>query len=286
MSIISSIKIGPRVLAVVALLAVASAVVGAMGVISLDRYEQQTNVMLSIAKQTQYGERLNALVYAVVMDSRGVYMSDATAAKPYSAGIVKFSGEIEALVKQWVAEIGPQAASADEAKNFLTVVNQFVQFRRELARLGIEGAPGQAREFGDNDANRSNRQALNRAIDAITKRNAERMVEVNSDLTEYYNKQRPLLITLTIAAITISVLLALYIVIATLTRPISRITGVMNTLARGNTAVAVTGSERGDEIGEMAKAVQVFKDNMIAREQAETQITQQREEAEPPPHRT
>jgi methyl-accepting chemotaxis protein len=281
MSLASNLKIGPRVLAVVALLAIAAAAIGAMGVISLDRFERQTNVMESIAKQTQYGERLNALVYAVVMDSRGVYMSaDAAASRPFSAGIVRFTGEMEAVLKDWTALIGPQAGSTDEAKQFIATVNQFIQFRRELARLGLEGKPGEAREYGDNDTNRANRQAVNRLIDGITKRNAERVVEVSSGLTAYYNTQRPLLIMITVAAIAVSVALALYIVIATLTRPISRITGVMNTLATGNTGVAVTGSERRDEIGEMAKAVQVFKDSMIAREAAETEIAQQREEAE------
>ncbi|MBS4049032.1 MAG: HAMP domain-containing protein [Alphaproteobacteria bacterium] len=281
MSLASNLKIGPRVLAVVALLAIAAAAIGTMGVISLDRFERQTNVMESIAKQTQYGERLNALVYAVVMDSRGVYMSaDAAAARPFSAGIVRFTGEMETVLKDWTALIGPQAGSTDEAKQFIATVNQFIQFRRELARLGLEGKPGEAREYGDNDTNRANRQAVNRLIDGVTKRNAERVIEVSSGLTAYYNTQRPLLIMITVAAIAVSVALALYIVIATLTRPISRITGVMNTLATGNTGVAVTGSERRDEIGEMAKAVQVFKDSMIAREAAESEIAQQREQAE------
>ena len=281
MSFASHIKIGPRVLAVVALLAIAAAAIGTMGVISLDRFERQTDVMESIAKQTQYGERLNALVYAVVMDSRGIYMSaDTNAAKPFAAGIMRFTAEMEAVLKDWTTLIGPQAASTDEAKLFIAQVNQFIQFRRELARLGTDVDTKQAREYGDNDANRSNRQAVNRLIDGVTKRNAERVIEVSNGLTDYYNTQRPLLITITVAAITISVMLALYIVIATLTRPISRITGVMNTLATGNTGVAVTGSERRDEIGEMAKAVQVFKDSMIAREAAEAQIAQQREEAE------
>ncbi|MFN3400434.1 MAG: hypothetical protein ACK4Z4_08860, partial [Ferrovibrio sp.] len=118
-------------------MAIAAAAIGTMGVISLDRFERQTNVMESIAKQTQYGERLNALVYAVVMDSRGVYMSaDAAAARPFSAGIVRFTGEMETVLKDWTALIGPQAGSTDEAKQFIATVNQFIQFRRELARLG------------------------------------------------------------------------------------------------------------------------------------------------------
>src|SRR3546814_5425676 len=54
----------------------------------------------------------------------------------------------------------------------------------------------------------------------------------------------------------------------------------MKDLARGDTAVEVTGGGRRDEIGEMAGAVQVFKDSMIARERAEAEITQQRADSE------
>ncbi|WP_374303982.1 methyl-accepting chemotaxis protein [Ferrovibrio sp.] len=281
MSVASTIKIGPRVLAVVALLAIAAAAIGTMGIISLDRYERQSNEMASLAKQTQYGERLNALIYAVVMDSRGVYMSDTTAAaKPFANGIQRFTTQMEGIIRDWSALIGPQAAAGEEAKQFIALVNQFIQFRRELARLGTEVDTKQAREYGDNDANRSNRQALNKAVEAINNRNAERVAAVSEGLTDYYNTQRPLLLTITIAAIAVSVLLALYVVIVTLTRPITRITSVMNTLAKGDTSVDVSGKDRGDEIGEMAQAVQVFKDNMIAREQAESQIAQQREESE------
>ncbi len=45
--------------------------------------------------------------------------------------------------------------------------------------------------------------------------------------------------------------------------PIRRLTEVMSNLAQGDTAVEIPAADRGDEIGEMAKAVQVFKDNAI-----------------------
>jgi methyl-accepting chemotaxis protein len=65
-------------------------------------------------------------------------------------------------------------------------------------------------------------------------------------------------------------------------RPIARMTGVMGRLAEGDEAVAVPHTGRRDEIGAMAAAVQVFKDNLIrsrawerdtalARQDAETQ---------------
>ncbi|WP_053080380.1 methyl-accepting chemotaxis protein [Methylobacterium variabile] len=46
-------------------------------------------------------------------------------------------------------------------------------------------------------------------------------------------------------------------------RPITRMTGTMHALADGRVDVAVPGRDRGDEIGAMAAAVQIFKDNLI-----------------------
>lgn len=49
-------------------------------------------------------------------------------------------------------------------------------------------------------------------------------------------------------------------------RPISQTTGVMARLAEGDNSVEIPGMNRTDEIGEMSKAVQVFKDNAIENE--------------------
>jgi methyl-accepting chemotaxis protein len=62
--------------------------------------------------------------------------------------------------------------------------------------------------------------------------------------------------------------------------PIQRMTTAMQRLANRDLAVEIPFVDRGAEVGQMAKAVQVFKDNMVAREQAEADIARQREEAE------
>ena len=48
-----------------------------------------------------------------------------------------------------------------------------------------------------------------------------------------------------------------------ISKPINRLNGVMLKLADGDVTVDIEGTERQDEIGGMAKAVQVFKDNKI-----------------------
>lgn len=55
-----------------------------------------------------------------------------------------------------------------------------------------------------------------------------------------------------------------WLVTISLTRPIHSLSDVMTRLADGDTGADVTGTRRGDEIGKMARRVQVFKDNAVA----------------------
>ncbi|CUU41425.1 Methyl-accepting chemotaxis protein 4 [Blastochloris viridis] len=64
--------------------------------------------------------------------------------------------------------------------------------------------------------------------------------------------------------------------------PVRRIAGVLEHLAEGNKAVDIPFTTRGDEVGETARAAQVFKDNLVRMEQldAERQEAEARAEAE------
>jgi len=67
-----------------------------------------------------------------------------------------------------------------------------------------------------------------------------------------------------IAAVAVAVLLLVlvmtFVVARSITRPIARLLPTMSELAKGNHGVEVADTERGDEIGEMAKAVLVFRE--------------------------
>jgi methyl-accepting chemotaxis protein len=65
-------------------------------------------------------------------------------------------------------------------------------------------------------------------------------------------------------AIAVSMLLA-----RALARPIVRLTGVMDTLAKGDHRLAVPDTDRGDELGSMSRAVLVFRDAAAAKAQAD-----------------
>lgn len=69
-----------------------------------------------------------------------------------------------------------------------------------------------------------------------------------------------------IAAIAVVVVLSLVMVLLVrglAARPVRRLTGVVEQLAGGNTAVDVPGTARGDELGVMAKAIEIFRQKLI-----------------------
>ena len=63
-------------------------------------------------------------------------------------------------------------------------------------------------------------------------------------------------------------------------RPLQAMTAAMNTLATGQTGIVVPGTGRRDELGAMAAAVQVFKDNLIRTRALEEETAQARASAE------
>ena len=78
--------------------------------------------------------------------------------------------------------------------------------------------------------------------------------------------------SLIVAGVILLFMLVVSIFVArSVTGPLQRMTAAMNDLASGNLAVEVPGVGRNDEVGEMAKAVEIFKSNAIARQTLEAE---------------
>ncbi|CAK0746128.1 methyl-accepting chemotaxis protein [Azospirillaceae bacterium] len=84
---------------------------------------------------------------------------------------------------------------------------------------------------------------------------------------------------LSAGALAFGVLLAL-VVSRSITEPIKKMTVTMTALASGNLTVTAPALDNRDEVGEMARAVQVFKDNALEVEQMRNAQEQQKRQAE------
>ena len=86
---------------------------------------------------------------------------------------------------------------------------------------------------------------------------------------EYNAATRNLLISC-IVALLLGASFGSYIALSGISRPIGSVVTVLQNLTSGNLAVEVKGSERGDEVGDLAKAAQAFKAVLIQNKDAET----------------
>ena len=91
-------------------------------------------------------------------------------------------------------------------------------------------------------------------------------------------------VAMSIAAVLIGIAAA-WIISAGISRPVRAITSAMESLAGGDTEISIPGRDHKDEIGAMAGAVQVFKENAIGRirlerEAEEAKARAQREKVE------
>ena len=265
----SRLSLAAKLYAIFALFGVVTAAITA-----LSDYNARQNLELTGAIETANRaalnvERVNSLVYAVVMESRGIYMSsDTAAAKKFCDGLLAFNEQILAVVKNWEAIV--RSDDAEQFAVFKKRIEQFVDFRKELVRRAIEINPAAGREWGDNDANRSVRSALNKDLEALSKVYAERGKKISEQVV--VNRQLAFGLTGLGALALVFVVAGIFIVVRSIVRPLSAITTTIRRVAEGGEQVDVPYVDRTDEIGARARAIGIFQEAMERNRPLHSQI--------------
>ncbi|MDY0881951.1 methyl-accepting chemotaxis protein [Dongia soli] len=279
MSWLTNLKIGTKVLLVTCILIATAGVIGLVSLETLFRSQALVEEMEATANRSIYGERVNALIYAVVMESRGIYMSkDIEAAKKFAPNLLEDLAELGKTMAAWRVLVADDNMPVFEKAQ--ADADQFIKFRTELARLGVEEDPAKARLFGDNDANRANRKAFGSEIEELAKINQDQISSIRADLEAFYSLRIVLMSSVIGAGIVLGLMMALAVSRRFIAGPIRNLTSIMTKLANGDFSQLITDDKRRDEIGEMARAVLVFKENGIANEGLQAERAQSQAEGE------
>jgi methyl-accepting chemotaxis protein len=196
----------------------------------------------------------------------------------------KTIGAIDVGVPMSTAYFGPLAKRLGDEMAVDVVVDGKLATRSSTAndkslltpeemQAGFDGAPilKQVR-MGERDMMVTVRPLHNFAGEKIG------LFEIAADATEVVAARSTALWT-TIAGTLVICLLTLigFLIFArSLAGSIGRLTGTMSRLASGDLSAEVNGMERADEIGAMARAVRVFKDNGLKTRELERQAEEQR----------
>jgi methyl-accepting chemotaxis protein len=273
----SKLSLAAKLYAIFGLFAVLIAAITALSDYNSRRSAELMDAVETASRAALSVQRVNSLVYAIVMESRGVYMStDKAGASKFGDGLLKFNVQLLAVVASW-----EQLVQADDSAQFAVFrkrIDQFVDFRKELVRRGVEIGPAAGREWGDNDANREVRAALNKDLDALSKVYAER----STRLAQQTDANHELAVVLTcLGGLALGVVMIGVLIIArSIARPLSVITTTIKQVADGADNVEVPHTTRADEIGALARAIQIFKEAMDRNRNLNSQVLQDSEARE------
>jgi methyl-accepting chemotaxis protein len=262
--VLNNLKLKHKIGALIAALALIPVAGAGLTYLSLKKESaDQERAMKAKAGQTLL-ERINGLVYAIVMDSRGIYMSnDWAGAEGYGNGILKNVENLNANTLQWKATVEPEHENDFAAAE--KIISEFATFRTELVRLARESSLVSARMYGDNDANRANRSALNAKLATLSQHYGTFVASTTATADAARDSAMRTAAFSGVFSI-ITMLGGIWLIITNLVQPIDRMKLSILDLAAGNTESEIYGRDRSDEIGEIAGAVGIFRENILEAE--------------------
>src|SRR5207237_10582264 len=102
----SKLSLAAKLYSIFGLFAFLTAAITALSDYNTRRNTELTEQVSTASRAALNVERINSLVYAVVMESRGVYMSTEPAVvKKYGEGLLAFNARIMEGVKKWEVRV-------------------------------------------------------------------------------------------------------------------------------------------------------------------------------------
>ncbi|EJN10849.1 PAS domain S-box [Bradyrhizobium sp. YR681] len=252
-----TLSVAEKVYSIAGFLAIVTTFLLVMSIQSVRLQTTYRHMHASSAEAAISVGRINTLIYAIVMESRGIYMSaDRSAMKQFADGLVRRNRELADAVKNMERTVGNDDAA--QFAGFRQRIANFIEFRQELMRRGLEISAAAARELGDNDANRTLRNKLNSDLETLEGIYRERARQAD-ELANENHYAAAYLFVLGLAAL---LLAGLNVVVmrGSVVGALAEITQATDRIADGDVKSKVPHLGRHDEIGHLARAVQHFRD--------------------------
>jgi len=177
-------------------------------------------------------------------------------------------------------ELIPDEATEERAR-FDDIKIQYMNYRamgERLAKYAAAGEAGQARAFYLGDMVSGYNTAM-ASLDRLALANKEDATATKAETDATYASTSQTIMMAVGALCLLSMLLLAYAMLGVV-RPIGRIVRAMGALAGGDTKTIIPFASKSNELGRIANAVQVFKDNMIEANRLRSEQDQARAQQE------
>jgi methyl-accepting chemotaxis protein len=265
MRILNNLKILTKIAIPVSVFIAVAVTLIMMAVSSLDHIAEDLNTLVDAdAKRLSLVQSINVQINEASIQEKGMILTPKnlpervkSVENAFKNATKKASEELTQLVE---LSSSPEFRKLNESLRDATL--DYFKLLEQSVAASMAGDDGKATEItngGARDLRRSLRDQITQSVKGVALEMEQAKINANTDAA---STQR-WLVGSAVAGLLIAIGLLSAIVIYGVARPLGGMTAAMGRLADGDLAVAVSGTERKDEVGVLARSLQVFKDNAV-----------------------
>jgi methyl-accepting chemotaxis protein len=259
------LSIATKLYAIFALLATVTVGLAVVAVANAHRHAALTAEFGATFRTSQNIGRINGAIYALIMETRGIYLAEVPAdAEDHAAAIARFSQRLSEALAGWQQGLHP--TDAERYKEITGRVRIVQDTSREVARRLKENGLASARQMAGFDNNGSVHGVLTNDLMALSRLYTQRADETYAKIEQSVAVAAWQFSLLALLALLLAAV-GVYIIWRAVARPMARITRVTEAIAAGRTQNEVPYRNRGDEIGALARSIAVFQGAMRRNEE-------------------
>jgi methyl-accepting chemotaxis protein len=205
-------------------------------------------------------EHANGLIAGMVAEMRGIYLAkDQAEAAKYADALLKVDDQLDVVLSRWQGTV--RDSDAKDFSTFTVRISDFQQFAPELARIAKDNGPQAARDWAARNKPAEFRDALSHDLQKLSQHYSDRAARIYTILDEGIDRTAMWLSMIAGFAVLLGCAGAL-VISRGVARPLAEITRLTVSVADGDVTVAVPFTDRGDEIGALARSIGVFQQAM------------------------
>jgi methyl-accepting chemotaxis protein len=254
------LTIATKLYAVCALLATLTVALAAIVAWNGHRHAALITEFESAFRGGQQVGRINGLIYAVLMETRGIYLAaDDATAKDHAAGLAGFTNQFDEVMQEWERHV-----RTDDAERFRDLsgrVRIFRDYRGKLAAQVSQDGLKAARQWVQFDDHVTAHEVLSRELRELSVIYARRADQTYKEVERLTEQSAWLMSVLGALAVSLAVA-GIYTVRRFVARPLGRIARLTERVAAGQLQQIVPYVSRQDEVGALARSIEVFQETM------------------------
>ena len=255
------LSIAAKLYAIFALMATTTLALALVAVYGARLHEARTDAFKSADAGSWNVQRIDGLLYADTVEARAIAMAeDREGAARHAAALRKISDQIGAALSEWGLSVGNEDAS--DFSEMSVSIGAVRDSASALAQLAEEQGPDAVRAWlAKNDPTQA-RDALGKRMARLSQHYSDRAQQIYTQIDEGIARMATLFTLLGGVAVLLAAV-GVVLIRRGVTMPIAEIIRVTEAVAAGDAATQVPFTMRRDEIGALARSIEVFQQAML-----------------------